>query len=62
MYKIAVIPGDGTGPEVTREGAKVLAAAASAAVTPPRYVASTSPGLTTTARSAIAIATGVPGP
>jgi 3-isopropylmalate dehydrogenase len=26
MYKIAVIPGDGTGPEVTREGLKVLAA------------------------------------
>ena len=24
MYKIAVIPGDGTGPEVTREGVKVL--------------------------------------
>ncbi len=24
MYKIAVIPGDGTGPEVTREGLKVL--------------------------------------
>ncbi len=31
MYKIAVIPGDGTGPEVTREGVKVLEAAASAA-------------------------------
>ena len=28
-YKIAVIPGDGTGPEVIREGLKVLAAAAS---------------------------------
>jgi 3-isopropylmalate dehydrogenase len=27
MSKIAVIPGDGTGPEVTREGIKVLAAA-----------------------------------
>jgi len=27
-YKIAVIPGDGTGPEVIREGLKVLAAAA----------------------------------
>ena len=27
MYKIAVIPGDGTGPEVTREGLKVLEAA-----------------------------------
>jgi 3-isopropylmalate dehydrogenase len=27
MYKIAVIPGDGTGPEVIREGLKVLAAA-----------------------------------
>ncbi len=27
MYKIAVIPGDGTGPEVVREGLKVLAAA-----------------------------------
>jgi len=27
MYKIAVIPGDGTGPEVIREGMKVLAAA-----------------------------------
>jgi 3-isopropylmalate dehydrogenase len=27
MYKIAVIPGDGTGPEVTREGVKVLAKA-----------------------------------
>jgi len=26
MYKIAVIPGDGTGPEVIREGLKVLAA------------------------------------
>jgi len=24
MYKIAVIPGDGTGPEVVREGLKVL--------------------------------------
>ena len=24
MYKIAVIPGDGTGPEVIREGLKVL--------------------------------------
>jgi 3-isopropylmalate dehydrogenase len=30
MYKIAVIPGDGTGPEVVREGLKVLAAAAQA--------------------------------
>jgi len=29
-YKIAVIPGDGTGPEVVREGLKVLKAAASA--------------------------------
>ncbi len=29
MYKIAVIPGDGTGPEVVREGLKVLEAAAS---------------------------------
>ena len=28
MYKIAVIPGDGTGPEVTTEAIKVLAAAA----------------------------------
>ena len=28
MYKIAVIPGDGTGPEVVREGLKVLTAAA----------------------------------
>jgi 3-isopropylmalate dehydrogenase len=28
MYKIAVIPGDGTGPEVVREGVKVLEAAA----------------------------------
>jgi len=28
MYKIAVIPGDGTGPEVIHEGLKVLAAAA----------------------------------
>jgi len=28
MYKIAVIPGDGTGPEVTREAVKVLGAAA----------------------------------
>ena len=27
MYKIAVIPGDGTGPEVVREGLKVLEAA-----------------------------------
>ena len=27
-YKIAVIPGDGTGPEVVREGLKVLLAAA----------------------------------
>lgn len=27
MYKLAVIPGDGTGPEVVREGLKVLAAA-----------------------------------
>jgi len=27
MYRIAVIPGDGTGPEVIREGLKVLAAA-----------------------------------
>jgi 3-isopropylmalate dehydrogenase len=27
MYRIAVIPGDGTGPEVVREGLKVLAAA-----------------------------------
>ncbi len=24
MYKIAVLPGDGIGPEVTREGLKVL--------------------------------------
>ncbi|MDD3717983.1 MAG: 3-isopropylmalate dehydrogenase [Actinomycetota bacterium] len=31
MYKIAVIPGDGTGPEVAREGVKVLEAAAGAA-------------------------------
>jgi len=29
-YKIAVIPGDGTGPEVVREGVKVLKAAAQA--------------------------------
>ena len=29
MYKIAVIPGDGTGPEVVREGLKVLEAAGS---------------------------------
>ena len=28
-YNIAVIPGDGTGPEVVREGRKVLNAAAS---------------------------------
>ena len=28
MHKIAVIPGDGTGPEVVREGLKVLEAAA----------------------------------
>ncbi|MHC4715200.1 MAG: isocitrate/isopropylmalate family dehydrogenase [Planctomycetota bacterium] len=28
MYRIAVVPGDGTGPEVVREGLKVLAAAA----------------------------------
>ena len=28
MYKIAVVPGDGTGPEVVREGLKVLAAVA----------------------------------
>lgn len=28
MYKIAVVPGDGTGPEVIREGLKVLAAVA----------------------------------
>ncbi|MHB8895090.1 MAG: 3-isopropylmalate dehydrogenase [Candidatus Geothermincolia bacterium] len=28
MYKIAVLPGDGTGPEVVREGLKVLEAAA----------------------------------
>jgi 3-isopropylmalate dehydrogenase len=28
-YKVAVIPGDGTGPEVVREGRKVLSAAAS---------------------------------
>jgi len=27
-YKVAVIPGDGTGPEVVREGIKVLNAAA----------------------------------
>jgi len=27
MYRVAVIPGDGTGPEVVREGLKVLAAA-----------------------------------
>ena len=27
MHKIAVIPGDGTGPEVTREALKVLEAA-----------------------------------
>ena len=27
-YKVAVIPGDGTGPEVTREGVKILEAAA----------------------------------
>ncbi len=30
MHRIAVIPGDGTGPEVVREGLKVLAAAATA--------------------------------
>ena len=28
MYKIAVVPGDGTGPEVVREGLKALAAVA----------------------------------
>ena len=28
-YKIAILPGDGTGPEVVREGMKVLNAAAS---------------------------------
>jgi 3-isopropylmalate dehydrogenase len=31
MYKIAVLPGDGTGPEVVREGLKVLNAAANVA-------------------------------
>jgi len=31
MYKIAVIPGDGTGPEVAREGVKALEAAADVA-------------------------------
>jgi 3-isopropylmalate dehydrogenase len=31
MYKIAVIPGDGTGPEVAREGVRVLEAAADVA-------------------------------
>src|SRR3989304_6331369 len=31
MYRIAVIPGDGTGPEVVREGLKTLEAAAHAA-------------------------------
>ena len=31
MYRIAVIPGDGTGPEVVREGLKVLEAASTAA-------------------------------
>jgi 3-isopropylmalate dehydrogenase len=30
LYRIAVIPGDGTGPEVVREGLKVLEAAAQA--------------------------------
>ena len=30
-YKIAVIPGDGIGPEIIREGIKVLDAAADAA-------------------------------
>ena len=30
MYRIAVIPGDGTGPEVIREGLKVFDAAARA--------------------------------
>ncbi len=30
MYRIAVVPGDGTGPEVVNEGLKVLAAAADA--------------------------------
>ena len=30
MHRIAVIPGDGTGPEVVREGLKVLEAAAQA--------------------------------
>ena len=30
MYRIAVIPGDGTGPEVVREGLKVLEAVAAA--------------------------------
>jgi 3-isopropylmalate dehydrogenase len=29
MYKIAVIPGDGTGPEVVEQGLKTLEAAAS---------------------------------
>ncbi len=28
MYKIAVMPGDGTGPEVVKEGLKVLEAVA----------------------------------
>ena len=28
MYKIAVLPGDGTGPEVVREGLKALEAVA----------------------------------
>ena len=30
MYKIAVLPGDGTGPEVIREGLKVLDAVSAA--------------------------------
>ena len=31
MYRIAVLPGDGTGPEVVNEGLKVLEAVASSA-------------------------------
>ena len=31
MYKLAIIPGDGTGPEVIKEGLKVLEAVSSKA-------------------------------
>ncbi len=51
-YRIAVIPGDGTGPEVTDQALKVLDAAARAGRLPDRAAGTSTSAATTTSRPA----------